>query len=285
MSAPSQTGTVRILNNDDLRDVIRVLLQQPVDSVFVASRIRRAGLEEFQLGAQIWGYEEDGQLLSLCHAGANLVPVEASNAALAAYVERCGPQRRCSSITGPAEVALKFHQMLIDRWGGSWLNPREIRAHQPVMTIEEDPHIEGDPRVRRMGNEDLAAYYPAAVAMYTEEVGTSPVTPDNADSYKFYVRNLIATGSAFGIVDNGATVFKADLGSATAAVCQVQGVWIDPDHRGQGLAAPAMASVVRMAREQIPVVSLYVNDFNTPARKTYQRVGFQETGEFATILY
>jgi predicted GNAT family acetyltransferase len=32
-------------------------------------------------------------------------------------------------------------------------------------------------------------------------------------------------------------------------------------------------------------VSLYVNDFNTRARRAYQRVGFAPVGEFATILY
>jgi predicted GNAT family acetyltransferase len=32
-------------------------------------------------------------------------------------------------------------------------------------------------------------------------------------------------------------------------------------------------------------VSLYVNDYNRPARATYDRVGFTQVGEFATIHY
>ncbi|MBA3529491.1 MAG: DUF4081 domain-containing protein, partial [Propionibacteriaceae bacterium] len=43
--------------------------------------------------------------------------------------------------------------------------------------------------------------------------------------------------------------------------------------------------VVRLARSVTPTVSLYVNDYNAAARATYARVGFQTTGEFATILY
>ena len=69
------------------------------------------------------------------------------------------------------------------------------------------------------------------------------------------------------------------------SVCQVQGVWLDPALRGRGLAAPAMAAVVQLARTIAPTVTLYVNDYNLPARATYPRVGFDDIGEFATIHY
>ena len=81
-------------------------------------------------------------------------------------------------------------------------------------------------------------------------------------------------------------MFKAEIGAVSATTCQVQGVWVDPAHRGQGLSEAGMAAVVRLARMDVaPVVSLYVNDFNTAARKCYASVGFREHGEFATILF
>jgi predicted GNAT family acetyltransferase len=47
-----------------------------------------------------------------------------------------------------------------------------------------------------------------------------------------------------------------------------------------------MAAVVSVAlREIAPVVSLYVNDHNTPARRAYESVGFHQTGVFATIMF
>jgi predicted GNAT family acetyltransferase len=81
-------------------------------------------------------------------------------------------------------------------------------------------------------------------------------------------------------------VFKAELGAVTDRACQVQGVWVAPAYRGRGLSETGMAAVVATAlREVAPVVSLYVNDFNLPARAAYRRVGFSEVGVFMSVLF
>ena len=81
-------------------------------------------------------------------------------------------------------------------------------------------------------------------------------------------------------------VFKAEVGSVTPHVCQVQGVWVPPDLRGRGLAARGMAAVAKISLASIaPVVTLYVNDYNAPARAAYLRAGFTETGTFMSVLF
>jgi uncharacterized protein len=278
------TGSVRVLTRDDLPSAIRVLSTNPVENVFVASRVRAAGLEQASLGCPVWGWERDGLLRSLCHAGSNLVPVNAEPAALTAWTEFAGGHRMCASIIGPSTVAMDLWQRLGDRWGPAWSEARDVRPHQPVLSIETDPAIPADPRVRRVTLDQWDAYTDAAVKMYTEEIGVSPIQ-GNPAGYRFYVRQLITSGRAFGIFEGGRVIFKADLGSVSGTVSQVQGVWLEPELRGRGLAAPAMAAVVMLARAAVPTVSLYVNDYNRPARATYARVGFRQVGEFATIHY
>lgn len=81
-------------------------------------------------------------------------------------------------------------------------------------------------------------------------------------------------------------VFKAEIGAVTEGACQIQGVWVDPAHRGQGLSETGMAAVLDIAlREVAPVVSLYVNDYNLRARAAYRRVGFREVGAFMSVLF
>jgi RimJ/RimL family protein N-acetyltransferase len=46
-----------------------------------------------------------------------------------------------------------------------------------------------------------------------------------------------------------------------------------------------MAAVIRDALRRIaPSVSLYVNDYNAPARRVYERCGMRRVGTFATVL-
>ncbi len=277
-------GPVRVLTRADLPAAIRILSSRPVENVFVASRVRSAGLEQASLGCPVWGYERDGALRALCHAGSNLVPVNADEDAIEAWAEFAGAQRMCASIIGPSAVALSLWRRLADRWGGAWAETRNVRPHQPVMAITSPPSVAPDPRVRRVTLDQWDAYTDAAVKMYTEEIGVSPMQGNSA-GYRFYVRQLITSGRAFGIFEGRRVIFKADLGSVSASVCQVQGVWLEPELRGRGLAAPAMAAVVQMARTIAPTVSLYVNDYNLAARATYARVGFEQVGEFATVHY
>jgi predicted GNAT family acetyltransferase len=72
----------------------------------------------------------------------------------------------------------------------------------------------------------------------------------------------------------------------TPLACQVQGVWVPPWARGHGHGEHGMAAVVETALATLaPVVSLYVNDFNTPARAAYSRVGFTQSATFMSVLF
>jgi hypothetical protein len=134
--------------------------------------------------------------------------------------------------------------------------------------------------------DELDLLLPASIAMFTEEVGVSPVAGDGGVLYRARVRELVAAGRAFARFDGDRIVFKAEIGAATSAACQVQGVWVDPKWRGRGLSVPGMAAVVEACRRDLaPAVSLYVNDFNAPARRAYERVGFAQVGTFASILF
>lgn len=279
-------AATRVLDAPDLDAVLEILHRDPVANAFVATRVEAVGLDPYRLGGEMWGWEdEDGRLESLCYAGANLVPVNAGPEAVRAFAERARRQgRRCSSIVGPAEPTAALWALLERSWGPA----REVRAHQPLMvTTARATGIEPDPLVRRVGKNELETLMPACVAMFTEEVGISPLAGDGGLLYQARMAELIAGGRSFArISEDGEVIFKAEIGAVTTGACQIQGVWVAPEHRGRGLSETGMAAVLDFAlKDFAPVASLYVNDFNLRARAAYRRVGFREVGAFMSVLF
>jgi predicted GNAT family acetyltransferase len=274
---------VRVLDDRELDAVRDLLDRDPVANVFVSSRIESSGLDPWRLGAEVWGFVAGGRLAALCYAGANLVPVGASADACRGFAEKARRQgRRCSSIVGPRDQVALLWSLLEPTWGP----PRDVRPHQPLMVISDAPKIAPDPLVRRVRPDELDILYPACVAMFTEEVGISPANGDGGSLYRARVGELIGQGRAFARIEDGRVVFKAEVGAATEQACQIQGVWVDTALRGRGYANGGMAAVVAQAQETVaPVVSLYVNDYNTAARAAYTRVGFVEVGSFMSVLF
>jgi Predicted acetyltransferase len=250
-------------------------------NVFVAARILDGGLATSP-GA-VLGYAEGSGLQAICWASANLVPVGCDGPALAAFASRLRRWRHhCSSVFGPSEMVLPLWEALRPSWG----EPRAVRARQPVLATAGPlpPGTPIDPQVRPARVDEVDLVMPAAAAMFAEEIGYPPYR-GSGHLYRQGIASLIRQGRTFVRVNDGEVVFKADVGSVALGVAQVQGVWVAPRWRGQGLAVPAMAAVVeQVITEFAPVVTLYVNDFNTPARTTYARVGFTEIGSFATVL-
>jgi predicted GNAT family acetyltransferase len=277
------TEVVRALRPVDLAAVRSLLDDDPVTNVFVDSRVRASGMDMRRMGGQLWGYEEGGQLVSLCYAGANLVPVSTTPGAVQAFANRAlRLGRHCSSVWGAREAVEPLWRLLEPSWGPA----RDVRDVQPFLTMSSRPLIEPDPLVRRVRPDELDQLYNASVAFFTEELGISPESRDGGSYYRTRVADLIGRGYAFARIEDGEIVFKAEVGVATPSAFQIQGVWVRPDRRGEGLSAPGVAAVVAAGlREIAPVATLYVNDFNVSARRAYSRVGFRPTATFMTVLF
>lgn len=273
-------GDVRPLAAGDLPWLRAILAADPLTHCFVASRLEAVGP---RLVSDMVVYAVDGRPHSALYLGANVIPVdtdEESREAFSTHLRRTG--RRGSSMVGRAQEVLPLWDGVRAAWGAA----RDERRHQPLLSISTDSPVTPDPQVRRVRIDELDLLLPACVAMFTEEVGISPLSGGAGSAYRARVAELIRDGRAYARIQGDTVVFKAEVGASSSDACQVQGVWVSPEWRGRGLSVPGMAAVVQAARRDCaPLVSLYVNDYNTAARRCYRSVGFDEVGEFATILF
>lgn len=273
---------VRALSVDDRDEALELCARDPAANVFVAARIEEGALRS--MPGSLLGYRADGRLQSLCWASANVVPVECDAEASEAFAARIRRwQRGCASIFGPTDQVHAIWEHLAPHWG----HPRAIRAVQPLMVTRSPSHVLGiraDPRVRVARPEEVDLVLPAAAAMFTDEIGYPPYR-GSSRSYRALIAGLVGQGHTIVWAEDREVLFKADVGSAAIGTAQIQGVWLAPRLRGQGLAKPLMAAATDLILDRIAsLATLYVNDFNAPARATYRAVGYREVGSFTTVL-
>ncbi|WP_199439078.1 GNAT family N-acetyltransferase [Umezawaea beigongshangensis] len=277
----------RLLDERDLPEVIGVLNSDPVASCMVAARVEVAGLDPWRLGGEVWAVDHrslrGSRVDGLCYSGPNLVPLRGNAAALRSFADRARRRGRvCSSLVGPAEQVMGLWQELRPDWGPA----REVREDQPLMAMFRGPDVPPDPLVRPVRPDELERYLPAAISMFVEEVGVDPCAEDGGASYRARVAELVAGGRAFARFEGGEVVFKAEIGALSGKVGQIQGVWVRPDRRGRGFGTAGTAAVAdHLIRGFGRAASLYVNSFNSAARAAYRRVGFEQVGQYATVLF
>ncbi|MGK2880555.1 MAG: GNAT family N-acetyltransferase [Mycobacterium sp.] len=282
MSAPPLYRLVddrRVSLVRDAAAVARVLDADPVGSCMVAARVADSGIAPGAIGGELW--TRRGAQESLCYAGANLIPLRGSASDMAIFADKAtSTVRRCSSLVGRAELVLPMWKRLEQSWGPA----RDVREQQPLMALTSAPESPLDPEVRRVRVDELDAYLVAAVDMFIGEVGIDPRLGDGGRGYRRRVAGLIAAGRAFARFERGEVVFKAEVGSQSPAVGQIQGVWVHPDRRGCGLGTAGTATLAAAVLDTGRIASLYVNSYNSVARAAYTRIGFRQVGTFATVL-
>lgn len=283
----------------DLEDAMAMCLADEVANVVPLMHVAE-GMRTGSVPPGLWVVRRrsrsGSEVAGVVWAGANLTAVvptaedeeaeEIRAQAAAGLVSRVA---RPAAIVGAATVTL-------DLWGRvePWWRPaREVRPRQVSMAISENPTARALPwaaePLRRSTMDDYPRLLPAAVHMFIGEVGYDPMRHGRA-AYEERLQHLVRTGRSFiqiGDVEGRRDIiFKAEVGIVGGSVAQVQGVWVHPSLRGQGIAKAGMAALVPMIRAELaPTVSLYVNDFNDAAVAAYQAVGFREVGTFATVMF
>jgi predicted GNAT family acetyltransferase len=269
----------------DRDELVALVDADPLVNVVVSARLRALGtVDARRFGGTLLGVRDgDGRLRAAAFSGGNLLPIGGGPDDWVALAEHLAQTpRACTSIVGRAAAVGTMWQVLAPVWGPA----RAVRAQQPLLMSDQlAAGQRRDPRVRAIHADELEDYLPAAAAMFTEELGVSPYLSSGVGDYRRRTAGLIKERRAFGIVQDGEVIFKADLGAVSPHTCQVQGVWVRPDLRGRGIGTAALPVVLRHGLTLAPTVSLYVNDFNTAARRVYARLGLREAAVLSTVLF
>lgn len=278
-------GRVRALRSGGFDAALALALSEPQVNALGGARLRDSA-RSVALSQEFVTVGEEQRPEGLLWNGVNVAPMSATAPALEDFGRYLASRpRRASSLVGDRQAIESIWEQLDPSWSRE---VREYRWSQPLLLAEGGEAPPGTSSVALRpaapGEEDLI--FPAAVAMFREEVGVDPLQGDGGRSYRARIGELIRHGRTYVVIEDGAVLFKADVGALFGPVAQIHGVWVRPDRRGRGLGRSAMTALVhQVRRDHAPQVSLYVNDFNEPARRAYAASGFRQVGELTTILF
>lgn len=270
----------------ELGTALEFLERDPLGNVYFISRLQDEGTGP---KGQTILIRCDGVPVALASLSTNVVLAGNEQASFALREEamvRLG-ERIIARMT-PVRAIISDARLVDPLWRrieGHLTPPTVIRLSQPVYAIPAGPTDLPELGMTRYATErDLQALVPACAAMHLEEVGINPLERD-AVGYRQRVRELIDRRRSFVVTEQGRIIFKCELSAVTARAVQIMGVWTAPPERRRGFARRGMAEVCGHILRGGRSVTLFVNDFNAPAIRLYESLGFRKIGINRALIW
>ncbi len=278
--------SLRSLGDEDRNRLLAFLGQDPILNVYLISRILDDGVTGGGTTVEVLGR---GKTVCVASMSSNLVMARARDASeqevekaltlvAGRILTRALPIRAIIS-----EAALVEH--LWSQLANRFDPPSVVRLNQPVYVLEDlEPPLPDLRRLRYSELRDLDLLVPACAAMHKEEIGIDPLDRDAA-GYRLRVRELIERRRSLVLAQGGKIVFKCEFSAVTPEVVQLMGVWTAPAYRRRRFASEALEEVIGHIVRQGKRVTLFVNDFNRPAIRLYESLGFRRIATNRALIW
>jgi RimJ/RimL family protein N-acetyltransferase len=274
-----QSGVQRLVRAHE-RAALAYLAQAPYDNVFLAWLI--ASDRSMATRSSLYVYLDGRHTIrGVAFFGRQVVLASDDDEVTDAFADTAPGYRFERMIVGPRAVVERYWQS-VRKWHAP---PRRVRESQPVLAVDKRTHVLHDGRVsvrRAYPSEwEIVAHNSAKMIEHELEYDPRSLSAE----FNANVRMMIDRGLWWVGESRGELCFFCNAGPRSEYTLQLQGIWTPEHLRGRGLATSALSGVCSELLADVPSLSLYVNGFNEPALRLYDRIGFRAVGEFATLLF
>ena len=262
------------------RAALAYLAQSPFDHVFLAWIISADRSSATRSSLYVY-LDARARIRGVAFFGRQVVLAADDDEAIAAFAALAPSYRFERMIVGPRPVVERYWE-LVKGWHSA---PRLVRESQPLLAVDGKTLRGGlnGVRVRRARPSAWESEAHNSAKMIEHELAYDPRS--FTAEFNANVRMMIDRGLWWVGMHEGELCFFCNAGPRSEYTLQLQGIWTPEHLRGRGLAAQALSAICEELLEDAPSLSLYVNSFNVPALRLYERIGFRRVGEFATFLF
>ena len=286
---------IALLTHGSEAEALEFLSARPIHSVVMSSFIRDNGLvSDFNRGSFYCYRDHAGRIEGVALVGHATLFETKSNAALAAFARLVRNSDKVHVIMGEKTRIERFwHHFTIDGSVPHQVGRELLLEHGSELLLEHGS-IMLEPACSETGKlglglrlatpEDLGIVMTTHARMAFEELGL--VNPLVADPKGFPARcaRRIDQRRVWVLIENGSLVFKADVVADTPNAIYLEGIYVNPEKRGQGYGLSCLTQLSRSLLKRTGSICLLVNDRNHKARSFYHRAGFRFKSHYTTIL-
>jgi uncharacterized protein len=276
----ARAGAVRPLTNEQTDAVLAFLSARPVHTVCMAGFVRDNGLESPLNRGTFYGYVNDREELEGVALIGHITLMETqSDDALRAFARLARNCQNTFLVMGEQERIAQF-------WRHYAANGRQMRRACRELLFEQrwplaiDDTVEG---LRQATLDDLELVLPVHAQMAEEESGVNPLLKD-PEGFRERTARRIMKGRVWVLVEQGRLIFKADVVSDTPDCIYLEGVWVNPEERGQGHALRCLGQLERTLLKRTRAICLLVNEENKKAQALYRKAGYRLRGSYDSIF-
>jgi len=271
---------VEKLTESDRTEVVEFLTKRPIHTVTLLGFIRDNGIQSpLNRGTFYSCRNSNGQLEGVALVGHATLMETTTNRALEAFAKVAKTCDNAHVIMGESDRVQCFWQEYES--GGQEMRVAcreflfELQSPTPVFN-----KVEG---FRTATSDDLELVMPVQGQMAFEESGINPMETDPEGFRERYSRR-IQQGRTWVVVENGTLIFKADIICETNDVAYIEGVWVNPQSRGNNIGRRCMSQLAKILLTRKKSLCLLVNERNKRAHNFYWKAGFEFRGNYDTIF-
>lgn len=276
---PSNAIGLQALNDQHKPELMEFFAARPLQTFIQTSWINDNGVSSAHNRGTFYGYRNAQKQLEGVALIGHITLVEAqSDNALRAFAHVTQKCAAAHTVLGDAEQMGRFQNYYQQGGIAPRLICRELlfekRAKENVVTV---------PSLRRATLEELELIVPVHAQSAFEESGVNPLDVDPR-GFRQRCARRINLGRTWVAVEDDDLKFKADVISDTPEIVYLEGIYVSPEHRGNGFGARCMTQLTNLLLERTNAVCLLVNETNTSAQNCYRKAGYQFRDYYETLF-
>jgi hypothetical protein len=268
------------LKQSDIAEVLNFLAIRPVHTVAMTSFITDNGIESELNRGTFYGYRNStGHLEGVALIGHTTLLEARTNEALKAFAFTARTHDASLHLVmsggNAAESFWEYYGM--DR------KPRLACTELLFEVAFPFPVLDCEWNVRPAAMSELEEIAGAHAAIAMMESDVDPMERDREGFLKRTARR-IEQGRTFVVYEGGKLIFKADIVAETEEVIYLEGVYVAPDYRGQGLGSKCLSSLTLHLLRRAKTICLLSNINYIDAHLSYLRAGYRNTDSCTTLF-